>query len=169
MLEIPRRRYVDLFGPTVGDRVRLADTDLIIEIEKDLLTYGDELVFGGGKSARDGMGQTSGVTSKDALDLVITNAIVMDTVLGIIKADIGIKNGRIAGIGKAGNPNVMDGVDMVVGSGTEVISGEHAICTAGTIDTHIHFISPQQAIEAISSGTTTMIGGGTGPADGSAW
>lgn len=166
MLKIPRKRYVDLFGPTVGDRVRLADTDLIIEIEKDLLTYGDELVFGGGKSTRDGMGQASGVTNKSALDLVITNAIVMDPVLGIIKADIGIKNGLVAGVGKAGNPNVMDGVDMVVGSGTEVISGEHTICTPGTIDTHIHFISPQQAIEAICSGTTTMIGGGTGPADG---
>ncbi|MGI0048090.1 MAG: urease subunit alpha [Nitrososphaera sp.] len=166
MLKIPRKRYADLFGPTAGDRVRLADTDLIIEIEKDLLTYGDEIVFGGGKSARDGMGQASGVTSKSALDLVITNAIVMDPVLGIIKADIGIKNGRVAGVGKAGNPNVMDGVDMIVGSGTEVISGEHTICTPGTIDTHIHFISPQQAIEAICSGTTTMIGGGTGPADG---
>jgi urease subunit alpha len=166
VLKIPRKRYADLFGPTAGDRIRLADTDLIIEIEKDLLTYGDELVFGGGKSARDGMGQASGVTSKNALDLVITNAIVMDPLLGIIKADIGIKNGMIAGVGKAGNPNVMDRVDMIVGSGTEVISGEHAICTPGTIDTHIHFISPQQAIEAICSGTTTMIGGGTGPADG---
>ena len=166
MLKIPRKRYADLFGPTAGDRVRLADTDLIIEIEKDLLAYGDELVFGGGKSARDGMGQASGMTSTSALDLVITNAIVMDPVLGIIKADIGIKNGLVAGVGKAGNPNVMDRVDMVVGSGTEVISGEHAICTPGTIDTHIHFISPQQAIEAICSGTTTMIGGGTGPADG---
>ena len=166
MLRIPRKRYADLFGPTVDDRVRLADTDLIIEIEKDLLTYGDELVFGGGKSTRDGMGQMSGVTSKNALDLVITNTIVMDPVLGIIKADIGVKNGLIAGVGKAGNPNVMDGVDMIVGSGTEVISGEHTICTPGTIDTHIHFISPQQTIEAICSGTTTMIGGGTGPADG---
>jgi urease subunit alpha len=166
VLRIPRNRYADLFGPTVGDRVRLADTDLIIEIEKDLLTYGDELVFGGGKSTRDGMGQASGVTSKSALDLVITNTIVMDPVLGIIKADIGIKNGLIAGVGKAGNPNVMDGVNMIVGSGTEVISGEHTMCTPGTIDTHIHFISPQQAIEAICSGTTTMIGGGTGPADG---
>jgi urease subunit alpha len=166
VLRIPRKRYVDLFGPTAGDRVRLADTELIIEVEKDLLTYGDELVFGGGKSTRDGMGQASGVTSKSALDLVITNAIVMDPVLGIIKADIGIKNGLIAGVGKAGNPYVMDGVNMVVGSGTEVISGEHTICTPGTIDTHIHFISPQQAIEAICSGTTAMIGGGTGPADG---
>jgi urease subunit alpha len=166
VLEIERRRYVDLYGPTVGDRVRLGDTDLIIEIEQDLLTHGDELVFGGGKSSRDGMGQTSGITSKDALDLVITNAIVMDPALGIVKADIGIKNGLISGVGKAGNPNVMDGVSLLVGSGTEVISGEHTICTPGTIDTHIHFISPQQAIEAICSGTTTMIGGGTGPADG---
>ena len=166
MLKISRRRYADLYGPSVGDKVRLADTELIVEIEKDLQTYGDELVFGGGKSARDGMGQASGMTSKIALDLVITNAVVMDPVLGIIKADIGIKNGLIAGVGKAGNPYVMDGVDMVVGSGTEVISGEHTICTPGTVDTHIHFISPQQAIEAICSGTTTMIGGGTGPADG---
>jgi urease subunit alpha len=166
VLEISRKRYVDLYGPTTGDKVRLADTDLIVEVEKDLLTYGDELVFGGGKSARDGMGQASGLTSKDALDLIITNAIVMDPVLGIIKADIGIKNGLIAGVGKAGNPNVMDGVNLLAGSGTEIISGEHTICTPGTIDTHIHFISPQQAIEAICSGTTTMIGGGTGPADG---
>ena len=165
-LEIPRRQYVDLYGPTTGDKVRFADTDLIIEIEKDLLSHGDELVFGGGKSVRDGMGQASGVPSRGALDLVITNAIVLDPVLGIIKADIGIKNGRIAGVGKAGNPNVMDDVDMVVSANTEVIAGEHTICTPGTIDTHIHFISPQQAIEAICAGTTTMIGGGTGPADG---
>jgi urease subunit alpha len=165
-LEIPRRQYVDLYGPTAGDKIRLADTDLIIEVEKDLLMHGDELVFGGGKSVRDGMGQASGVTSKDALDLVITNAVVMDPVMGIVKADIGVKNGRIAAIGKAGNPDVMDGVDMVVSSATEVIAGEHTICTPGTIDTHIHFISPQQATEAICAGTTTMIGGGTGPADG---
>lgn len=165
-MNIPRRQYVDLYGPSVGDQIRLADTELIVEVEKDLLRHGDELVFGGGKSVRDGMGQASGVTSRDALDLVITNAIVIDPVLGIIKADIGIKNGRIAGVGKAGNPNVMDGVDMVVGSSTEVIAGEHTICTPGAIDTHIHFISPQQAIEAICAGTTTMIGGGTGPADG---
>lgn len=165
-LAIPRRQYVDLYGPTTGDKVRLADTDIIIEIEKDLLTYGDEIVFGGGKSARDGMGQASGVPSKGALDLVITNAIVFDPVLGIVKADIGIKDGRIAGIGKAGNPNIMDKVDMVVSANTEVVAGEHTICTPGTIDTHIHFISPQQAIEAICAGTTTMIGGGTGPADG---
>jgi len=166
VLKIPRKQYADLYGPTVGDKIRLADTDLIIEIEKDLLKYGDEIVFGGGKSVRDGMGQASGVTSKNALDLVITNAIVMDPILGIIKADIGIKNGLIAGVGKAGNPNVMDGVNMIVSSNTEVIAGEHTICTPGTIDTHIHFISPQQAIEAICSGTTTMLGGGTGPAEG---
>ena len=166
MLEIPRRKYVDLYGPSTGDRVRLADTELMIEVERDLLTYGDELVFGGGKSARDGMGQASGLTSRSSLDLVITNTVVMDPKIGIVKADIGIKNGLIAGVGKAGNPNVMDGVNLLVGSGTEVISGEHTICTPGAIDTHIHFISPQQAIEAICSGTTTMIGGGTGPADG---
>ncbi len=165
-MNIPRWQYVDLYGPSVGDQIRLADTELIVEVEKDLLRHGDELVFGGGKSVRDGMGQASGVTSRNALDLVITNAIVIDPVLGIIKADIGIKNGRIAGVGKAGNPNVMDGVDMIVGSSTEVIAGEHTICTPGAIDTHIHFISPQQAIEAICAGTTTMIGGGTGPADG---
>ena len=165
-LEIPRKEYASLFGPTVGDKVRLADTDLIIEIEKDLLRYGDEVVFGGGKSARDGCGQASGVSSKDALDLVITNAIVMDPILGIIKADIGIKEGKIVGVGNAGNPNVMDDIDMIIGSSTEVIAGEHTICTPGTIDTHIHFISPQQAIEAICNGTTTMIGGGTGPAEG---
>ncbi len=165
-LIIPRKQYVDLYGPTKGDKIRLADTDLIIEIEKDFQNYGDEIVFGGGKSARDGMGQTSGVTSRTALDLVLTNAVVMDPVLGIIKADIGIKNGLIAGIGKAGNPNVMDRVDMVISANTEVIAGEHTICTPGIIDTHIHFISPQQSVEAICSGTTTMIGGGTGPADG---
>lgn len=165
-LIIPRKQYVGLYGPTVGDRVRLGDTDLIIEIEKDLIIYGDEIVFGGGKSARDGMGQASGVTRKDSVDLVITNAIIMDPILGIIKADIGIKDGRIAAIGKSGNPNIMDGIDMIISSGTEIIAGEHTICTPGAIDTHIHFISPQQAIEAICSGTTTMIGGGTGPADG---
>ncbi|MFB5610533.1 MAG: amidohydrolase family protein, partial [Nitrosopumilaceae archaeon] len=165
-LEIPRKKYASLFGPTVGDKVRLGDTDLIIEIEKDLLRYGDEVVFGGGKSARDGCGQASGVSSKDALDLVITNAIVLDPILGIIKADIGIKEGKIVGVGNAGNPNVMDDIDMIIGSSTEVIAGEHTICTPGTIDTHIHFISPQQAIEAICNGTTTMIGGGTGPAEG---
>lgn len=165
-LIIPRKQYVDLYGPTKGDKIRLADTDLIIEIEKDFQNYGDEIVFGGGKSARDGMGQASGVTSKNSLDLVITNAIILDPVLGIIKADIGIKNGLIAGIGKAGNPNIMDGINMIISANTEIIAGEHTICTPGIIDTHIHFIAPQQAIDAICSGTTTMIGGGTGPADG---
>ena len=168
VLKIPRKQYVELYGPTKGDKARLADTDLIIEIEQDLLTYGDELVFGGGKSIRDGMGQATGISSSRSLDLVITNAIVMDPLIGILKADIGIKDGLIAGVGKAGNPNVMDGVysNMIVSSNTEVVSGEHTICTPGTIDTHIHFISPQQAIEAICSGTTTMIGGGTGPSEG---
>lgn len=165
-LVIPRKQYVDLYGPTKGDKIRLADTDLIIEIEKDFQNYGDEIVFGGGKSARDGMGQASGVISKNSLDLVITNAIILDPILGIVKADIGIKNGLIFGIGKAGNPNVMDGIDMVISANTEIIAGEHTICTPGIIDTHIHFIAPQQAIDAICSGTTTMIGGGTGPADG---
>jgi urease subunit alpha len=165
-LTIPRKTYVDLFGPTTGDRVRLADTDLIIEIEKDLIKYGDEAVFGGGKSVRDGQGQASGVSRADSLDLVITNAIVMDPILGIIKADIGIKDGKIVGVGNAGNPNIMDGIDMTISSNTEIIAGEHTICTPGIIDSHIHFISPQQAIHAICNGTTTMIGGGTGPADG---
>ena len=165
-LQIPRQRYVELFGPTAGDRVRLADTDLVMEIEKDLIKYGDELVFGGGKSARDGLGQASGVLREDSADLVITNAMIIDPTLGIIKADIGIKDGKILGVGNAGNPNVMDDVDIVVSSNTEIISGEHTICTPGTIDSHIHFISPQQAIDAICNGTTTMIGGGTGPADG---
>lgn len=168
VLKIPRRQYVELYGPTKGDKVRLADTDLIIEIEQDVLIHGDELVFGGGKSVRDGMGQATGVSSSRSLDLVITNAIVMDPLIGILKADIGVKDGLIAGVGKAGNPNIMDGVynNMIISSNTEVVSGEHTICTPGTIDTHIHFVSPQQAIEAICSGTTTMIGGGTGPSEG---
>ena len=165
-LEIPRSRYVELFGPTTGDKVRLADTDLIMEIEKDLIKHGDELVFGGGKSARDSLGQASGVLREDSADLVITNAMILDPVLGIIKADIGIRDGKILAIGNAGNPDVMDDIDIVVSSNTEIISGEHTICTPGTIDSHIHFISPQQAIDAICNGTTTMIGGGTGPADG---
>lgn len=165
-LEIPRRRYVDLFGPTTGDKIRLADTELIIEVEKDFTKYGDEVVFGGGKSARDGLAQAGGVLRDESLDLVITNAIILDPIIGIVKGDIGIKDGKIVGIGKAGNPNIMDGVDMIISSNTEVISGEHTICTPGTIDSHIHFISPQQSIDAICNGTTTMIGGGTGPADG---
>jgi len=165
-LNISRKNYVDLFGPTTGDRVRLADTDLIIEIEKDLIKYGDESVFGGGKSIRDGMGQASGVSREESLDLVITNAIILDPVLGIIKADIGVKDGKIVGVGNAGNPNIADNVDMIISSNTEIIAGENTICTPGTIDSHIHFISPQQATHAICNGTTTMIGGGTGPADG---
>ena len=164
-LEIPRKKYVDLFGPTLGDKVRLGDTELMIEIEKDLIKYGDESVFGGGKSIRDGMAQASGTSRDNSVDLVITNAIIIDPILGIVKADIGIKDGKIVGIGKAGNPNIMD-ADMVISSSTEIISGEHLICTPGAIDTHIHFISPQQTIDAICGGTTTMIGGGTGPADG---
>lgn len=163
---IPRRRYASLYGPTVGDRIRLADTNLIMEIERDFVRYGDEAVFGGGKSIRDGMGQASGVSDTDALDLVITNTIVLDPILGIVKADIGVKNGRIVGVGNAGNPDTMNDIDMTIGSTTEVIAGEHTICTPGTIDSHVHYISPQQVTDAICSGITTMIGGGTGPADG---
>jgi urease subunit alpha len=164
-LNIPRRMYSDLFGPTTGDRVRLADTDLIIEVERDFTVYGDEITFGGGKVIRDGMGQNSRET--DVLDLVITNALIIDH-WGIVKGDIGVKNGRIVKVGKAGNPDVMDGVDpeLIVGAGTEVIAGENMIVTAGGIDSHIHFIAPQQIYEALSNGITTMIGGGTGPATG---
>ena len=169
-LQLPRRTYADLYGPTVGDRIRLADTELIIEIEKDFTVYGDEITFGGGKVIRDGMGQSSSATRKGkngTLDLVITNAIIVDH-WGIVKGDIGIKDGRIVKVGKAGNPDTMNGVDpeLVVGAGTEVIAGEHLIVTAGGIDSHIHFIAPQQVYEAISNGITTMIGGGTGPATG---
>jgi urease subunit alpha len=171
-LLIPRRTYADLYGPTKGDRVRLADTDLIIEIEKDFTHYGDEITFGGGKVIRDGMGQSSTAlreTQSGALDLVITNAVILDH-WGIVKGDIGIKNGRIVKVGKAGNPDTMEGVDpeLVVGAATEVIAGEHLIVTAGGVDSHIHFISPQQVCAAISNGITTMIGGGTGPATGTA-
>jgi len=165
-LTIPRKNYVDLFGPTTGDRIRLADTDLIIEIEKDLIKYGDESVFGGGKSIRDGLAQASGVSRENSLDLVITNAVIIDPFLGIIKADIGVKDGLIVGVGNAGNPNIMDDIDMVISSNTEIIAGEHTICTPGGIDSHIHFISPQQVTHAICNGITTMIGGGTGPSDG---
>lgn len=169
-LQIPRRTYADLYGPTTGDRVRLADTDLVIEIERDYTSYGDEITFGGGKVIRDGMGQSSRTMREEvngALDLVITNAIILDH-WGIVKGDIGIKDGRIVKVGKAGNPDTMEGVDpqLVVGAATEVIAGEHMIATAGGIDSHIHFISPQQISEAISNGITTMIGGGTGPATG---
>src|SRR3954464_6829989 len=160
-----RRHYADLFGPTTGDRVRLGDTNLVARVERDATTYGDECKFGGGKVLRDGMGQMAGAA--DALDCVITNALVVDWT-GIFKADIGIKDGRIAGIGKAGNPDVMAGVTegMIVGVTTEAIAGEGLILTAGGIDTHIHFISPQQAFEAVASGITTFVGGGTGPATG---
>src|SRR3954451_13688503 len=167
-LSIPRRTYADLYGPTTGDRVRLADTELVIEVEKDYAVYGDEITFGGGKVIRDGMGQSSRATrAGGALDLVITNALVLDY-WGIVKGDIGVRDGRIVKVGKAGNPDTMDGVDpeLIVGASTEVIAGENLIVTAGGIDSHIHFISPQQIYEALSNGVTTMIGGGTGPATG---
>jgi len=164
---IDRRHYADMFGPTRGDRVALADTSLIAEVERDHTVYGDECKFGGGKVLRDGMGQMAGASDAEALDCVITNALIIDWT-GIVKADIGIKNGRIAGIGKAGNPDVMAGVThgMIVGVTTEAIAGEGLIASAGGVDTHIHFISPQQAFEAIASGITTWVGGGTGPATG---
>jgi urease subunit alpha len=166
-LRMDRRHYRDIYGPTAGDRVRLGDTSLVAEVEHDATTYGDECKFGGGKVLRDGMGQASGVSDARALDCVITNALVVDWT-GIRKADVGIKNGRIAGIGKAGNPDVMAGVTdgMVVGVTTEAIAGEGLILTAGGIDAHIHFICPQQVFEALASGVTTFIGGGTGPATG---
>ena len=166
-LPISRRAYADMYGPTTGDRVRLGDTGLLIEVERDYCVYGEECKFGGGKVLRDGMGQAAGIGPADALDLVITNALVVDYT-GIFKADIGIKGGRIVGIGKAGNPHIMPGVSpgMVVGVTTEVIAGEGQLLTAGGIDCHIHFISPQQIPEALASGVTTMIGGGTGPAAG---
>src|ERR1700748_3073754 len=169
-LSIPRKTYADLYGPTAGDRVRLADTELIIEVERDFAAYGDEITFGGGKVIRDGMGQSSRATrAEGALDLVITNALIIDH-WGIVKADIGVRDGRIVKVGKAGNPDTMDGVDpaLVVGASTEVIAGENLIVTAGGVDSHIHFISPQQVYEALSNGITTMIGGGTGPATGTA-
>ncbi len=168
--QISRRTYSDLYGPTTGDRVRLADSELLIEIERDYTAYGDEITFGGGKVIRDGMGQNSTAirdSSPGALDLVITNAIIIDH-WGIVKADIGVRDGRIVKVGKAGNPDTMAGVDpeLVVGAATEVIAAENMIVTAGAIDSHIHFISPQQVYEALSGGITTMIGGGTGPATG---
>ncbi|HXJ82028.1 MAG TPA: urease subunit alpha [Candidatus Methylomirabilis sp.] len=167
-LRIPRRQYADLYGPTVGDRVRLADTDLFIEVERDFTTYGDEVKFGGGKVIRDGMGQSARATADQGVpDLVITNALILDH-WGIVKADIGIRGGRITGIGKAGNPDIMAGVTpgMVIGASTEVIAGEGRIVTAGGIDAHIHFICPQLVDEALAAGLTTLIGGGTGPATG---
>jgi len=163
-VKISRQAYAEMFGPTTGDRLRLADTGLVIEVEKDFTIYGEEVKFGGGKVIRDGMGQSQRM-AKDCVDTVITNALIVDH-WGIVKADIGLKDGRIAAIGKAGNPDIQPGVTIVVGPGTEVIAGEGMIVTAGGIDSHIHFICPQQIEEALMSGVTTMIGGGTGPATG---
>ena len=171
MAVLPRKQYTDLYGPTVGDRFHLADTNLVVEVEKDFNEglYGDEAVYGGGKSVRDGMAQDPQATAlQGALDLVITNVVVLDPVLGVLKGDIGVKDGFIAAVGKSGNPHTQNGVHpkLVIGPGTEVISGEHLIATAGGIDSHIHFISPQQAETALSNGITTLVGGGTGPTDG---
>jgi urease subunit alpha len=163
-MKISRQAYADMFGPTVGDKVRLADTDLWLEVEQDFTTYGEEVKFGGGKVIRDGMGQGQ-LCAKDVVDTVITNALIIDH-WGIVKADVGLKDGRIAAIGKAGNPDIQPNVSIAIGAGTEVIAGEGMILTAGGIDTHIHFICPQQIEEALMSGVTTMIGGGTGPATG---
>ena len=172
-MKISRRAYADLYGPTIGDRIRLGDTDLWIEVERDAIVdsgagYGDEVVFGGGKVVRDGQGQGQGTRADGTPDLVITNAVIVDH-WGIVKADVGVRDGRIVAIGKAGNPDVMDGVhpDLAIGPGTEILAGEGKILTAGFVDAHIHFIAPQQAWEALASGVTTMIGGGTGPVEGS--
>ena len=182
-LKLTRRQYAEMFGPTVGDQVRLADTELFIQVERDLVAegggYGNEIKFGGGKVIRDGMGQSGTATDAESLDLVITNALILDAKLGVIKADIGVKHGLIVGIGHAGNPGIQDGIGsaypdpktgrknpMIVGACTEVLAGEGCILTAGGIDTHIHFICPQQIDEAISSGVTTLLGGGTGPSHG---
>ena len=165
MSRMSRAAYADMFGPTTGDKVRLADTELFIEIEKDFTTYGEEVKFGGGKVIRDGMGQSQVTREQGAVDTVITNAVILCH-WGIVKADIGIKDGRIAAIGKAGNPDIQPGVDIIIGPGTEAIAGEGKIVTAGGFDSHIHFICPQQIEEALASGVTTMLGGGTGPATG---
>ncbi|HMX14138.1 MAG TPA: urease subunit alpha [Thauera aminoaromatica] len=165
MATISRRAYAEMFGPTVGDRLRLADTELVIEVEKDFTIYGEEVKFGGGKVIRDGMGQGQGV-SADVADTIVTNALIIDAVAGIVKADVGLKDGRIWRIGKGGNPDIQPGVTIPIGAGTEVIAGEGMILTAGGIDSHIHWICPQQIEEALSSGVTTMLGGGTGPATG---
>ena len=162
---LPRAAYADMFGPTTGDKVRLADTELFIEIERDFTTYGEEVKFGGGKVIRDGMGQSQVTRANGAVDTVITNAVILDH-WGIVKADIGLRDGRIAAIGKAGNPDIQPNVDIIVGPGTEVIAAEGKIITAGGFDTHIHFICPQQIEEALMSGVTSMLGGGTGPATG---
>ncbi len=166
-MSVPRPAYAAMFGPTTGDRLRLADTELVIEIESDRTVYGEEVKFGGGKVIRDGMGQSQRSRAEGAVDTVITNAVILDH-WGIVKADIGIRDGRISGIGKAGNPDIQPGVDIVIGPGTEAIAGEGRIVTAGGIDAHIHFICPQLAEEALYSGVTTMLGGGTGPAAGTA-
>ena len=182
-LRLSRLQYAQMYGPTVGDRVRLGDTNLFAEVEADLVAgvggYGNEVKFGGGKVIRDGMGQSSTASDAESLDLVVTNALILDPVLGVIKADIGVKGGRIVGIGHAGNPGIQSGLGsaypdpatgkpnpMIIGACTEVLAAEGCIVTAGGIDTHIHFICPQQVDEAISSGVTTLIGGGTGPAHG---
>ncbi|KGB81824.1 MAG: urease subunit alpha [Pseudomonadota bacterium] len=163
--KISRAAYADMYGPTTGDRLRLADTDLVIEVEKDLTTYGEEVKFGGGKVIRDGMGQSQVTRAGGAVDTVITNALILDYT-GIYKADVGLKDGRIHKIGKAGNPDTQPGVDIIIGPGTEAIAGEGKILTAGGFDSHIHFICPQQVDDALHSGLTTMLGGGTGPAHG---
>jgi urease subunit alpha len=167
MTRITRAAYADMFGPTTGDRVRLADTELFVEVERDLTIYGEEVKFGGGKVIRDGMGQSQASQAEGAVDTVITNALIIDY-WGIVKADVAITNGRIAKVGKAGNPDIQPGVNIIIGPGTEVIAGEGKILTAGGIDSHIHFICPQQVDDAIASGITTLIGGGTGPATGTA-
>src|SRR6201984_84296 len=163
--KMQRAVYAEMFGPTTGDRVRLADTGLIIEVEKDFCTYGAEVKFGGGKGIRDGMGQSKVANRQGAVDTVITNALILDH-WGIVKADVGLKGERIAAIGKAGNPDIQPDVTIVIGPGTEVIAGEKKILTAGGFDTHIHFICPQQVEEALMSGVTSLLGGGTGPAAG---
>ena len=161
----PRASYAAMFGPTVGDKVRLADTELFVEVERDFTVHGEEVTFGGGKVIRDGMGQSQVTRAAGAVDTVITNALIIDH-WGVVKADVGLKDGRIAAIGKAGNPDTQTGVTIIIGPGTEIIAGEGKILTAGGIDAHIHFIAPQQIDEALNSGITTMIGGGTGPATG---
>ncbi|SDF39900.1 urease subunit alpha [Limimaricola pyoseonensis] len=164
-VNIPRADYAAMYGPTTGDRVRLADTELVIEVERDLTRYGEEVKFGGGKTIRDGMGQSQRTRAEGAVDTLVTNALILDHT-GIFKADVGLKDGRIHAIGKAGNPDTQPGVDIVIGPGTEVIAGEGRILTAGGMDSHIHYICPQQIEEALASGVTTMLGGGTGPAHG---
>jgi len=165
-IKVKRAAYADMFGPTIGDRVRLADSELVIEVEKDFTTYGEEVKFGGGKVIRDGMGQSQATSKQGAMDTVITNALILDH-WGIVKADVGLTDGRIASIGKAGNPDIQPNVTIVIGPGTEIIAGEGKILTAGGFDAHIHFICPQLVDEALMSGVTTMLGGGTGPAAGS--